>query len=37
LAEVIEQELEMSVGGEAVRRALHELEFAWRRSRPVMD
>lgn len=36
LAQVLEEQLGVATGGEAVRRALHELGFAWRRPRPVV-
>jgi transposase len=36
LARVLEEQLGVELGGEAVRRALHELGFAWRRPRPVV-
>lgn len=36
LAEVLWQEHGVRIGSEAVRRALHELGFAWRRPRPVV-
>lgn len=36
LARVLEEQQGVELGGEAVRRALHELGFAWRRPRPVV-
>jgi transposase len=36
LAEVLWEEHAVRIGGEAVRRALHQLGFAWRRPRPVV-
>jgi transposase len=36
LAELLYEQLGVNLGGEAVRRALHELGFAWRRPRPVV-
>lgn len=36
LARMLEEQQGVELGGEAVRRALHELGFAWRRPRPVV-
>jgi putative transposase len=36
LARQLRQEYDIRLSGEAVRRALHELGFAWRRPRPVL-
>lgn len=36
LAELLREELGVAIGPEAVRRALHELGFAWRRPRPIV-
>jgi transposase len=36
LAEVLDDEYGARIGDEAIRRALHELGFAWRRPRPVV-
>jgi transposase len=36
LAEVLDRQYGVEIGDEAVRRALHELGFAWRRPRPIV-
>lgn len=36
LAEVLDRQYGVEIGDEAVRRALHDLGFAWRRPRPVV-
>jgi transposase len=36
LAQVLDREYGVEIGDEAVRRALHELGFAWRRPRPIV-
>jgi putative transposase len=36
LARVLEEQHGVTLGGETVRRALHELGFAWRRPRPIV-
>jgi putative transposase len=36
LAQQLRQEYDIRLSGEAVRRGLHELGFAWRRPRPVL-
>lgn len=36
LTEVLDHQYGVAIGDEAVRRALHELGFAWRRPRPIV-